>query len=160
MQRRDFIKRAVQAGALLPLTSSGLFARPISHLFLPRPAALADRVLVVINLSGGNDGLNTVVPFNDSLYAKARPTIGLKQSDLLQITSDLGFHNSMVGMQSLFTGGECAVIESVGYPNQDRSHFRSTDIWNTASDADQTLFTGWLGRYLEKIHPEFPVTLP
>jgi uncharacterized protein (DUF1501 family) len=160
MQRRDFLIRTLQAGAVLPLASSGLFARPLGSNFFARPAALGDRVLVLINLSGGNDGLNTVVPFNDSAYYNARKTLSLKKTDTLKITDDLGLHTSMPEMLSLFNAGECAIVQSVGYPNQDRSHFRSTDIWNSASNADQMLYTGWLGRYLEKVHPEYPTTLP
>jgi uncharacterized protein (DUF1501 family) len=144
----------------MPLASSGIIARPLSHVFFPRPASVGDRILVIINLNGGNDGLNTIVPFNDPIYATRRPSIGLKKADTLPITADLGLHNAMTGMEQLYSAGEMAIVQSVGYPDQDRSHFRSTDIWHTSSDADKILFTGWLGRYLEKMHPEYPTTLP
>ncbi len=160
MQRRDFLKHTFQAGAMVPLVSSGLFARPLEGFFAPRAAAMEDRVLVLINLNGGNDGLNMVVPVNDQRYHDARPSIRLSAGETLPITDGLAFHNAMSGLHGLFNSGQCAVVQSVGYPNQDRSHFRSTDIWHTASDADEIWHTGWLGRYLERSHPEYPGTLP
>lgn len=160
MLRRDFLKRAVQAGALLPIASSGLFARPVNGLFFPRPAGVTNRILVLINLNGGNDGLNTVVPVNDQRYHDARPTLALTSANTLPITDGLALHSSLAPVHGLFNGGDCAIVQNVGYPEQDRSHFRSTDIWHTASDANVITHTGWLGRYLEKLHPEFPQTLP
>jgi uncharacterized protein (DUF1501 family) len=160
MLRRDFLKRAVQAGALIPIASSGLFARPLNRFFFPRPAGLTNRVLVLINLNGGNDGLNTVIPVNDQHYYDARPTIAIAKNQALAISDGLALHSSLGPIQTLFNNGDAAVIESVGYPDQDRSHFRSTDIWHTASDASVVLHTGWLGRYLERLHPEYPQTLP
>jgi uncharacterized protein (DUF1501 family) len=160
MQRRQFLKRTLQAGAVLPLASTGLFARPLGGSFFPRPAAAGDRVLVLINLNGGNDGLNTLVPVDDARYYNARPSIAIAKSEALGIATGLGLHPSMGPVRALYDQGECAIVQSVGYPNQDRSHFRSTDIWHTASDAAEILYTGWLGRYLESIHPEYPATLP
>jgi uncharacterized protein (DUF1501 family) len=145
---------------MIPLASSGVFARPLATEFFARPASIGDRVLVLINLAGGNDGLNTIVPFNDPAYDKARPNLRLDKSQLYKVTVDLGLHPSMQGIYDLYRNGRCAIVENVGYPNQDRSHFRSTDIWHTSSDAETVLFTGWIGRYLEKIHPEYPSTLP
>ncbi len=159
MQRRDFLKRAAQAGALVPIASTGLLASPLTHSFL-RPAAVSDRVLVLINLNGGNDGINTVIPFNDPIYFESRPTIAISKTDALGITDDLGLHPTMTRMRDLFAEGELAVVQSVGYPNQNRSHFRSTDIWNTASDANVIWATGWLGRYLERVNPDYPQSLP
>ncbi|MEO5929893.1 MAG: DUF1501 domain-containing protein [Candidatus Kapaibacterium sp.] len=160
MLRRDFLKRAMLAGAVLPIASSGLFARPLSSLFLPGVPAAQDRVFVLINLNGGNDGLNTVIPINDQHYYDARPSIAIKKSDALPISGGLGLNGVMTDIQSLYNNGQCAIIESVGYPDQDRSHFRSTDIWNTASDSNVVLHTGWMGRYLENSHPEYPGILP
>lgn len=161
MQRRDFLIRSLQAGAVLPLASSGLFARAFEGFSsLPRLAGMEDHVLVLINLNGGNDGLNTVVPVNDQRYHDARPTIRLRAEETLAITDGLALHGTMTPIHTLFNSGQCAIVQSVGYPNQDRSHFRSTDIWHTASEADQIWHTGWLGRYLEESHPEYPATLP
>lgn len=160
MQRRDFLKRALQAGTIIPLASSGLFARPLESLFFPRASGAADRILVLINLNGGNDGLNTVIPVNDPKYHNARPNLARKATETLAISDGLALHGGMTQAQALFNDGDCAIVQSVGYPAQDRSHFRSTDIWHTASDADVILHTGWLGRYLQKTHPEFPQQLP
>ena len=159
MQRRDFLKSAAAAGTLLPLASSGLFARPLGHPLFS-PSAASDRVLVLINLNGGNDGLNTLVPFDDPIYNNARRTIAIPKSGTLPITESLGLNGAMSGFRSLYDAGDLAIVQSVGYPNQDRSHFRSTDIWNTASDADELLLTGWLGRYLELKNPDYPSILP
>jgi len=123
-------------------------------------AGFEDRVLVLINLNGGNDGLNTVVPINDPIYHQARPTIKLSTTETLPITDGLALHPQLGPMKTLFDQNECVVVSSVGYPDQNRSHFRSTDIWHTASDADKIVTTGWLGRYLESVHPEYPGTLP
>jgi uncharacterized protein (DUF1501 family) len=160
MQRRQFLKRTLQAGAILPLASAGLYARPLGSSFFARPAAAGDRVLVLINLNGGNDGLNTIIPVDDAAYYNARQTLAIAKSQTLPIATGLGLHPSMTGVRALYDRGECAIVQSVGYEDQDRSHFRSTDIWHTGSDAAEILYTGWLGRYLETIHPEYPTTLP
>ncbi len=160
MKRRDFLKRSVQAGALIPLASSGLTARPLTHHFFGRPGGAEDRILVLINLNGGNDGLNTVVPYQDPNYYNARPALNIRENTVLPLGDGLGLHNAMSGISGLFDDGNCAIINNVGYPEQNRSHFRSTDIWHTASEAEEILFTGWLGRYLQAVHPEYPATLP
>lgn len=108
-----------------------------------------DRILVVIQLSGGNDGLNTVIPFNDDLYHKARPGLAIRGKDLHKISDTLALHPEMMEMAGMFKDGRLAVFTNVGYPNPNRSHFRSMDIWETASDADRIEKTGWLGRYLD-----------
>jgi len=160
MHRRKFLMRALQAGAVLPLASTGLFARPMEGPAVSRRADAEDRVLVLINLNGGNDGLNMVAPVNDQLYHDARPTLRLRADETLPITDGLALHGAIQQLHKRFGDGECAILQSVGYPDQDRSHFRSTDIWHTASDADKVLRTGWLGRYLESSHPDYPSTLP
>ncbi|MCE7934219.1 MAG: DUF1501 domain-containing protein [Chlorobi bacterium CHB2] len=160
MKRRQFLVRALQAGTLIPLASTGLFARPLARHFFARPSAASDRILVLINLNGGNDGLNTVVPYADPLYFKARPNIKLPTDQVLKLNNDLALHPSMGAVHDMFKAGTAAVVSNVGYPYQDRSHFRSTDIWNSASDAEKVLFTGWVGRYIENAHPEYPAQLP
>lgn len=128
-------------------------------LFLQRTAAAAsrppitgfrdDRVLVVVQLSGGNDGLNTVVPFTDERYYQARPNLAIKKDEVLKLDEALGFHPQMRRLRHAYEHGVLAVIPGVGYPNPNRSHFRSMEIWQSASAADQNCATGWLGRYLD-----------
>ena len=108
-----------------------------------------DRVFVVIQLGGGNDGLNTVVPFADDRYHKARPKIAVAANAVLKLDDKLGLHPEMIELHKLFKDGGLAVVPNVGYPNPNRSHFRSTDIWETASPSDKILKSGWLGRYFD-----------
>ncbi|MFT3949315.1 MAG: DUF1501 domain-containing protein [Agriterribacter sp.] len=108
-----------------------------------------NKVVVVLQLSGGNDGLNTVIPFRNDLYYKARPALGIQQTEALAITDEVGLHPALTGLQELFHDGSMGIINSVGYPNPDRSHFRSMDIWQAASQSEQYWNTGWIGRYLD-----------
>jgi uncharacterized protein (DUF1501 family) len=109
----------------------------------------ADRKLVVIQLSGGNDGLNTVIPYRNDIYYSSRPGLAIAQQQVLPMNGELGLHPSLSSLKSFYDGGEMGVLNLVGYPNPDRSHFRSMDIWQTGSDSDQFLTTGWVGRYLD-----------
>ena len=108
-----------------------------------------NKVLVVLQLSGGNDGLNTVVPFRNDLYYKARPRIGIRKEQALALTDEVGLHPALTAFKELYDDGSLGVLNSVGYPNPDRSHFRSMDIWHSASESNEYLYTGWLGRYLD-----------
>ena len=153
MHRRHFLQSSALASTLL-LVPKFLHAldRPENQLaarLRDAPTAKARR-LVVVQLGGGNDGLNTIVPFRNDLYYQARPTLALKPTDgLLPLTDELALHPAMTGLKTLFDQGQLAICNAVGYPNPDRSHFRSMDIWQTGSGADQHLDTGWLGRYLD-----------
>lgn len=112
------------------------------------PGVPEERVLVVVQLSGGNDGLNTVVPHGDGAYYKARPGIAVRADKVIKLSgSDVGFHPSMAPMADLYNEGQLAVVQGVGYPNPNRSHFKSMDIWHTA-DTNGT-GDGWLGRYFD-----------
>lgn len=159
MKRREFIQNILATSAVLPIASSGMFAKALPYYGLNKAAA-GDRILVLINLFGGNDGLNTVVPFNDPIYFNARKNIALKKSDVLPITGDLGLNGTMGAFQKMYNEGTLAVVSNVGYPNHNRSHFRSTDIFNSASDEDKYEVTGWIGRYLENKYPDYPNVLP
>ncbi len=108
-----------------------------------------DTILVVLQMAGGNDGLNTVVPYANDFYHKARPTIGLSAQNVLPLNGEIGFHNAMGGFKNLYDAGHLAVVQGVGYPNPNRSHFRSTEIWQTASDSDKSEKYGWVGRYFD-----------
>jgi uncharacterized protein (DUF1501 family) len=106
-------------------------------------------ILVVLQMAGGNDGINTVVPYSNDFYHKARPKIGLSAQQILKLNDDIGFHGSLGGFKNLYDSGNLAVIQGVGYPNPNRSHFRSTEIWQTASDSERIEKYGWLGRYFD-----------
>ena len=121
----------------------------------------SDRVLVLINLAGGNDGLTTLIPVDQYSDLNAvRNNVLVPEASILQATGDTGFHPSMGEFKMVWDDGKLNIIQSVGYPNQNRSHFRSTDIWQTASAADEYLTTGWMGRYFESLHPDYPNGFP
>ena len=108
-----------------------------------------NRVLVILQLSGGNDGLNTVIPYRNDIYYKSRPGIGIEKSKILSLTDEVGLHPALSGLKELYDDGSLGILNNVGYPNPDRSHFRSMDIWQTGSDSKDYWTTGWLGRYLD-----------
>ena len=111
-----------------------------------------DPVLVVLQLSGGNDGLNTVVPYGDPLYTDKRPSVRVPEDQVLPINDHVGFHPSMSPLKELYDQGKLAVIQGVGYPNPNRSHFRSMDIWHTC-EPDKVGTEGWLGRAIRDMDP-------
>jgi len=148
MKRRDFLKSSGLASTSL-LIPSFLSDFSFNKLFSSRTG----KVLVVVQLSGGNDGLNTIVPFRNDIYYKSRPTLAINDSEVLRVSDELGFNPALASLRDLYDDGNLTIINSVGYPNPDRSHFRSMDIWHTASDSDEYLSTGWLGRYLDSNCP-------
>jgi uncharacterized protein (DUF1501 family) len=122
-----------------------------------------DHVLVIIQLNGGNDGLNTVIPLDGyASYFNARSNIAIPEKKVLRVKGSdaIGFHPSMTGMQSLFNDGKLSVIQAVGYPNPNFSHFRATDIWMSASDANKVVNSGWSGRFLNEEYQNYPVGYP
>ncbi len=121
----------------------------------------SDRVLVLVQLNGGNDGLNTLIPIDqyDNL-ANVRPNIILPQNSLIDLDNTNALHPAMSGIANLYDNAKLRVVQSVGYPNQNRSHFRSTDIWTTGSAADEFLTTGWLGRFFDSKYPGYPDGYP
>lgn len=144
MKRRNFIKASAIAStsAMIPQFLKGVNLENIA-------ASRQGKNLVVIQFSGGNDGLNTIIPYQNDQYYKNRPTLGIKAKEVLKVSDSLGFNPAMASLRSLYDEGLMSIINSVGYPNPDRSHFRSMDIWHTASDSNEYLSTGWLGRYLD-----------
>ncbi len=160
MERRKFIKHLV-GSSVAPYFLGGL---PLSGFGQINETALGDdKVLVVIQLAGGNDGLNTAVPIDQyANYQRARANIALAENRLLKIpqSESLGLHPSLSGMTQLFEEGKASLIQDVGYPDPDFSHFRSTDIWNTASDSDKHILSGWAGRYLASENPDYPNSYP
>jgi len=144
MKRRDFIQQTALTavgGLLVPSFLKAFeYGRGITE---------QGKILVIIQLSGGNDGLNTVVPYTNDIYYQSRPSIAIDKTQVLRLNDDLGFHPALPKMKQLYDEGLLSIVNSVGYPNPDRSHFRSMDIWHTASNANEYLTTGWLGRYLD-----------
>jgi len=162
MKRRDFIRKAALS---VPMTLGGmnLVAGNAEWNWLNTVSDTNDNILVLIQLNGGNDGLNTFVPIDQyaNLY-KARENVLIPENALLPIERmfDLRFHPSLKEMQRLWNEGTMGIIQNVGYPSPNKSHFRSTDIWTSASDADVLDNTGWLGRYLAEKHPYYPENYP
>ena len=154
--RRDFLRKGLYgigltAGlpALLGRTSAALAAEALAGNQEKYPG----RVLVVVELSGGNDGLNTVVPFRQDEYYRVRPTLGIPRGDLLPISDDRGFHSSLVGFERLYKDGLMAIVEGCGYPNPSLSHFSSMGFWHTGvPNGGETL--GWVGRLADAHSPE------
>jgi uncharacterized protein (DUF1501 family) len=161
MRRRDFLKNVAPVAFL-----GGFKINALSHLpFLDglEGAADNDHVLVLVQLVGGNDGLNTIIPLtNYSDYYSARSNIAIPQGKVLKLDSNLkqGFHPSLTGMQGLYDNDQLVVLQSVGYPSPDGSHFRAMDVWLSGSDEDQYLNTGWTGRFLSQTYTNFPVGYP
>ncbi len=147
--RRQFLQQGVGAFAgILAIDSIfGRAARAAS--LISTPGSTATRTLVVVNLQGGNDGLNTLVPYGDPNYYRVRPTINVPAGQVLRIDSDIGFNPSLAGLKSLFDQQRLAILQGVHYPNPNLSHFRSTEIWQTAAP-EQIIDTGWAGRYLDE----------
>lgn len=143
MQRRDFIKTGSLATASLLLPN---FLKAMER---PGVLPVKGRSLVIIQFSGGNDGLNTIIPTRNDVYYRARPRLGIQREKALTLTDEAGLHPSLPGLKSLWDDGSMAVLNSVGYPNPDRSHFRSMDIWHSASPSNEYWPTGWIGRYLD-----------
>jgi uncharacterized protein (DUF1501 family) len=108
-----------------------------------------NKVVVVLPLSGGNDGLNTVIPVRNDIYYKSRPRLGIDKNNALSVTSEIGLHPALSCFADAFHDGSLGILNSVGYPNPGRSHFRSMDIWQTGSNSNEYLNSGWIGRYLD-----------
>ena len=148
MDRRKFLKNSALASSLCFVPS---FVKAFESVATQN---LGYKRLVIIQLAGGNDGLNTIIPHTNDLYYNARPRLAITR-DIIKLDDDLGFHPSLAPLRPLFDNGELSIINNVGYPNPVRSHFRSMDIWQTASGSDEYLRSGWLGRYLDA-HGEKP----
>ena len=154
ISRRQFVKNGVAA-----FTVS--FAAPAFLSDLAKAQGSASRNLVVLDLAGGNDGLSTLVPYNDPFYYSRRPTLAIPAGTVLQIGSDssgkaLGLHPRLTGLHGVFNSGRLALIQRVGYQNSSRSHFSGTDIWSTANPPS-TQGSGWVGRYLSTLGPLDPL---
>lgn len=149
--RRDFLKVSVAGGSLvsLGLTVPGFVGRTAAAAPNSARTGARDTILVVVQLTGGNDGLNTVIPFRDDAYPRLRPTLKQPAAQVRKLTDDVALHPALDGLAGLFQDGAVAVVQGVGYPNPTQSHFRSMDIWQAASTAE-TLTEGWLGKALRQ----------
>lgn len=169
MKRRDFLLNTIPAAAILPDVINGYSVKafnvnsPLVQALM-RGNTLTDHVLVIIQLSGGNDGLNMVIPVDAGYanYLNARSNVAIPQNRVLPIAgvSGTGIHTAMTGLQSLFNEGKAKVIQAVGYPQPNFSHFRATDIWMSGSNSNQEVYSGWAGRYLNYEYPNFPAGYP
>jgi uncharacterized protein (DUF1501 family) len=163
MERRQFLRNT---GIVLPSLVGGFSFRafsadsPVMQSLLA-PTTETDHVFVIIQLNGGNDGLNMVIPLeNFSNYANARENIYIPEDKALKLTDTTGLHPAMTGLETLYKNGQLRVVHSVGYPQPSFSHFRATDIWMSASDSKEVVNTGWAGRYLNYEYPNFPYGYP
>ena len=153
--RREFLRSTVLTSAL-----SWTVPAFLANTFTALQADAADKstqiatgadatIFVILQMAGGNDGINTVVPHANDHYYKARPRIAIKANDVLKINDQVGLHPSLTGFKELYDAGQLSIIQGVGYPNPNRSHFRSTEIWQTASDSERFEKYGWLGKYFD-----------
>jgi len=161
MKRRNFIK-VTGTAASIPILLNGMkFRVKASPLKNNNKVPVNDKVLVLINLAGGNDGLNTLIPLDQyETLKKVRADILPPESTLLKLSDDLALHSSLSDFKSLYDNEKLCIVQNVGYPLQNQSHFRSTDIWNSGSDSKVYEGSGWLGRLLALQHPDFPGLYP
>ncbi len=143
IKRKEFIQIGSLATASMMLPK---FLRAFEGRTMVPPG---NKVMVILQLSGGNDGLNTVIPVRNDLYYKARPKLGIDKSKALLLGDEAGLHPALSGFKELYDDGSLGILSNVGYPNPDRSHFRSMDIWHTASNSNEYWNNGWVGRYLD-----------
>ena len=149
IQRREFLKSSLLFPAAifsgLKFIPSQAYARNVNW----------NRTLLLIELKGGNDGLNTIIPYNDEKYYKLRPTLGIARDRIIQISDKVGFHPAFLNLRSLWENKEMAIIQGVGYPDPNLSHFRGINIWNSGSDADDFIDEGWITRLFQENRPGF-----
>src|SRR5438046_3078913 len=162
MKRRDFLKAA--PATMLPFMLGGFSVKAFANnpfLNAMTEGITNDKVFVLIQLIGGNDGLQTVIPLDQySAIMTARQNIAIPETQVLKITDNNALHPNMTKMQNLYKDGKLAIIQNVGYAQPNFSHFRSMDIWLTGSDYNQVLTTGWMGRFLDQEYPGYPTGYP
>lgn len=153
--RRIFLAKGLTilaAGATVPTflnRTAFAIGRPFDQLLTGQASGVDGKILVVVQLSGGNDGLNTVVPFADDAYYRVRPNLGIPADQTLKLNPYLGLNPQLAPLKELYDNGQMTLVQGVGYPNPDRSHFRSMDIWHTATTGEESITSGWLGRYFD-----------
>jgi len=140
-------KKFIQIGSLA--TASLMLPKFLKALESNALVPSGNKVVVVLQLSGGNDGLNTVIPVRNDIYYKLRPSLSIRKGQTAELTDEVSLHPSLTAFKALYDEGNLAILNNVGYPNPDRSHFRSMDIWHSASKSNEYWNTGWVGRYLD-----------
>src|SRR5574341_283230 len=160
MTRREFIKKGMTMVAV-GWTAPAFITRTALAMNNPwdvaqvssRPGVPDDHILVVVQLGGGNDGLNTVIPIGNDAYYRARPNLAVPQKDIIRVNDGLGLHPNLAPVKNLFDQGAMAIVQGVGYPNPSRSHFKSMEIWHTADPEGRVVRYGWVGRYFDSKCP-------
>ncbi|UAJ13643.1 DUF1501 domain-containing protein [Aquirufa lenticrescens] len=161
LTRSEFLRQMALLSGGVGLGIAGIPGQAYAQLPASLMASVPEgNVLVIIQLAGGNDGLNTVIPAENDTYFAKRPDIAIKKVDALALKNGMYLHPSMTGIKSLYDQGNVAIVQSVGYANPNRSHFRATDIWNTGSDANVVWEEGWAARYLAEKYPSYPISMP
>ena len=168
MKRREFLEKSIPVATLLPALINGYSVKAFTADSLLVQALMqsttdTDHVLVIVQLAGGNDGLNVAIPISTySNYLNARSNVAIPQNSILSLAgvTATGLHPAMTGMQNIFNNGMMKVIQAVGYPQPNFSHFRATDIWMSAANSNQEVPTGWAGRYLDYEYANFPTGYP
>jgi uncharacterized protein (DUF1501 family) len=143
LKRREFL----QVGSLA--TTSFMVPKFLKAFERVDRVPPGNKVMVILQLSGGNDGLNTVIPIRNDIYYRERPRLGIEKTSALALTDEVGLHPALSALRELYDDGSLGILNNVGYPNPDRSHFRSMDIWQTGSASTEYITTGWVGRYLD-----------
>ena len=143
IKRRKFLQLGSLATATFMVPK---FLKALERVDMVPPG---NKVMVILQLSGGNDGLNTVIPIRNDIYYRERPGLGIGKTKALSLTDEVGLHPALITLKELYDDGSLGILNNVGYPNPDRSHFRSMDIWQTGSASNEYITTGWVGRYLD-----------
>jgi uncharacterized protein (DUF1501 family) len=157
--RRVFLQRGLTILAAVPTIPMFLdqtvlaLNQAADNSLVQQPTGKDGKILVVVQLAGGNDGLSTVVPYGDDLYHRARPVIGIDSKTVLKINNYVGLHPNMAAMKQMYDDGHLGIVQGVGYPNPNRSHFRSTDIWASGQPDRDVVSSGWVGRYFDNACP-------
>lgn len=161
MNRKEFLQQLSLLSGGVAFGMGGVPVKAFAHNpFSVNLEGANGKILVLVQMAGGNDGLNTVIPYENSLYYNKRASIAIKKEEVLNLNSQMGLNPGMTAMKELYDNGKMTIVQNVGYPSPNRSHFRSTDIWLTGSDANTVWDDGWAGRYLTKLYPGFPVQIP
>lgn len=143
VKRREFLQVGTLATAsfMVPKFLKAFESRPM--------VPPGNKVVVILQLSGGNDGLNTIIPVRNDIYYRSRPKLGIQRTKALSLSDETALHPALTSFADAYHAGDLAILNNVGYPNPDRSHFRSMDIWHSASQSNEYVNSGWLGRYLD-----------